>query len=72
MFALRDNENNLSIASQAWETAEHATSIAKETKKDSSTMTSIAALTMVFLPGTFVAVSSQSFCECQNTNLDTY
>ncbi|OTA90615.1 hypothetical protein M434DRAFT_13813 [Hypoxylon sp. CO27-5] len=55
MFALRDNENNLEIASRASKTAEDAATIAEETKRDSSTMTSIAALSMVFLPGTFVA-----------------
>ncbi|KAI1412348.1 hypothetical protein F5Y13DRAFT_199985 [Hypoxylon sp. FL1857] len=54
MFALRDNEN-LEIASRASKTAEEATVIAEETKRDSSTMTSIAALSMAFLPGTFVA-----------------
>ncbi|KAI0385096.1 hypothetical protein F5Y04DRAFT_292600 [Hypomontagnella monticulosa] len=55
MLAFRGNENNLHIASRALETAEQATAIAIETKRDSSTMTSIAALIMAFLLGTLVA-----------------
>ncbi|KAI0112735.1 hypothetical protein F4776DRAFT_639647 [Hypoxylon sp. NC0597] len=75
MFALRDNENNLEIASRASKTAEEATTIAEETKRDSPTMTSIAALSMIFLPGTFVAVSRncplyQICAHSKNTEVD--
>jgi hypothetical protein len=37
--------------------AETSTTIAEESKKDSSAMKAIAVLTMCFLPGTFLAVS---------------
>lgn len=44
----RDNRTNLKIA-------DLTTKIATETQKDSSSMITIAALTLLFLPGTFVA-----------------
>jgi hypothetical protein len=37
--------------------------IATETKRDSSAMKTIAVLTMVFLPGTFIAVCTVSFLD---------
>jgi hypothetical protein len=40
--------------------AEESKLIAAEARKDSSSMKTIAALTMVFLPGAFIAVSSVS------------
>ena len=45
-----DNRNNLNIANLT-------SKIAIETKRDSSSMITIAAVTMVFLPGTFISVS---------------
>ena len=45
-----DNSTNLKIANASAE-------IARETRKDSSSMITLAALTMLFLPGTFVSVS---------------
>jgi hypothetical protein len=48
-MAQKDSKVNLQLA-------EITTTIAKESKKDSSAMKAIAVLTMCFLPGTFVAV----------------
>lgn len=45
-----DNRTNLDIASSS-------KAIAEETRQDSSSMITIAAVTMFFLPGTFVSVS---------------
>lgn len=45
-----DNRNNLDIANLT-------SKIAIETKRDSSSMITIAAVTMIFLPGTFISVS---------------
>lgn len=45
-----DNHTNLKIA-------EISKSIAEETRKDSSSMITIAAVTIIFLPATFVSVS---------------
>jgi hypothetical protein len=49
-MAQKDSKTNIRLA-------ETTTEIAKEGKKDSSAMKSIAVLTMCFLPGTFLAVS---------------
>jgi hypothetical protein len=49
-----DNRTNLDIATTSKE-------IALETRKDSSSMITIAAVTMFFLPGTFVSVSLLCF-----------
>ena len=49
-----DNRNNLNIANLT-------SKIAIETKRDSSSMITIAAVTMVFLPGTFISVSNEPF-----------
>lgn len=49
-MAQKDSKVNIQLA-------ETSTSIAIETKKDSSAMKTIAGLTMFFLPGTFTAVS---------------
>ena len=46
-----DNRTNLKIANAS-------AKIAQETRKDSSSMITLAALTMLFLPGTFVSVST--------------
>ena len=46
-----DNRNNIEIARLTKD-------IAQESRKDSSSMITIAVLTMLFLPGTFVSVSS--------------
>lgn len=51
IIAQNDNRTNISIA-------EASRRIAFETKRDSDAMKTIAALTMVFLPATFVAVST--------------
>ncbi|OTA95519.1 hypothetical protein M434DRAFT_9766 [Hypoxylon sp. CO27-5] len=50
LLAQRNNETNRRLA-------ESSTSIARDTRRDSSAMKSIAILTMVFLPATFTAVS---------------
>jgi hypothetical protein len=44
-----DNRTNLQIA-------ELTSKISQEAKRDSSSMITIAAVTMVFLPGTFISV----------------
>jgi hypothetical protein len=41
-----------------YQISEQSRDIARENKRDSSAMKAIAVLTMVFLPGTFVAVCS--------------
>lgn len=46
-----DNRNNLNIANLT-------SKIAIETKRDSSSMITIAAVTMIFLPGTFISVNN--------------
>ena len=48
-----DNKTNLDIA-------DLTAKIALDTKRDSSSMITIAAVTMVFLPGTFISVSRNS------------
>ena len=48
-MAQRDNKLNIEIARDS-------KSIAVEGKRDSSAMKTIAVLTIVFLPGTFIAV----------------
>ena len=50
MIAQNDNQTNIAIA-------EASRRIAFETKRDSDAMKTIAALTMIYLPATFVAVS---------------
>ena len=49
----RNAELNLQVAQQSY-------AIASATKRDSSSMKSIAVVTTVFLPGTFVAVNISS------------
>ncbi|KAI9773483.1 MAG: hypothetical protein M1835_006160 [Candelina submexicana] len=53
LIAQNDSRTNISVA-------EASRQIAIETKRDSNAMKTIAALTMIFLPGTFVAVSTLS------------
>jgi hypothetical protein len=53
-MAAKDSKVNITLA-------ETSAVIAKESKKDSSAMKAIAVLTMFFLPGTFLAVSSPSY-----------
>jgi hypothetical protein len=48
-MAQKDSKVNLQLAATT-------TTIARESKKDSSAMKAIAVLTMCFLPGTFLAV----------------
>ena len=50
-----DNRTNLEIAKST-------KSLAEESRKDSSSMITIAVLTMVFLPGTFISVSRVATC----------
>ena len=60
-----DNHINIDIASTSKR-------IAEEAKRDSSSMITIAAMTMLFLPGTFVSVSTLllgSFEDCSRTML---
>ena len=61
----RDNQLNLSIAEHSrnlnkinTEIATSSAKIAEESRRDSASMKTIAVLTLVFLPGTAVAVSS--------------
>lgn len=49
----KDSKVNIKLAATS-------ATIAKETKKDGSAMKTIAILTMCFLPGTFLAVSSNT------------
>ena len=51
-----DNRTNLENNRTNLQIAETTAKIARETRKDSSSMITIAALTMLFLPGTFVSV----------------
>ena len=53
-----DNRTNIDIAATSKQIAEDSRRIAEEAKKDSSSMITIAAVTMLFLPGTFVSVST--------------
>ncbi|KAF8248641.1 hypothetical protein K440DRAFT_642060 [Wilcoxina mikolae CBS 423.85] len=53
-------EESKRIGEESKRIGEESKHIATETKKDSSSMKTIAALTMVFLPGTFVSVSAFS------------
>jgi hypothetical protein len=52
-MAQKDSKVNLQLAATT-------TTIAQESKKDSSAMKAIAVLTMCFLPGTFLAVCTPS------------
>lgn len=52
-MAQKDSKVNLQLAATT-------TTIARESKKDSSAMKAIAVLTMCFLPGTFLAVCTPS------------
>ena len=54
-MAQRDASTNLQIASVAQKDARTNLQIAREAKADSSAMKTIAALTMVFLPATFMS-----------------
>ena len=72
MFAQRDSRVNIQMAADSrslavdskrdvalnLQAAQQSVAIASATKRDSSSMKSIAVLTTVFLPGTFVAVST--------------
>ncbi|KAH9875469.1 hypothetical protein J1614_004961 [Plenodomus biglobosus] len=60
LIAQQENRANQNIAMESANIAAEAARIAFETKHDSSSMKAIAALTMVFLPFTFVAVRSAS------------
>lgn len=57
LLAKQDNQINQHIAVQSLNLAESSRHIATAAKRDSSTMKAIAALTMVFLPGTYISVS---------------
>ncbi len=54
-MAQKDLKVNLQLAATT-------TTIAKESKKDSSAMKAIAVLTMCFLPGTFPVVCTPATC----------
>jgi Mg2+ and Co2+ transporter CorA len=61
----RDNQLNLSIAEHSrhlnkinTDIAKSSQQIAVESRRDNASMKTIAVLTLIFLPGTFVAVSS--------------
>lgn len=56
MIGRKDTKTNLTISKSNLE-------IAKATKRDGNRMRSIAVLTMIFLPATFVAVRLCSFSE---------
>lgn len=57
----KDNTANLVFNLVTQQDANNNMSIARDMKKDSSSMNGIAALTMFFLPGTFTAVSSRPY-----------
>jgi hypothetical protein len=52
-----DTRTNIAIADQSRDIAKQSYNIAKDAKRDSTALKAIAAVTMLFLPGTFVAVS---------------
>jgi hypothetical protein len=65
------NLNSAALAASSRELAEDAKRLAEDTKRiaaatrrDSTSMKAIAALTMVFLPFTFVAVSHRYYTRC--------
>lgn len=74
MFVQRDSKLNTQMAQDSrqlavdskrnaelnLEAARQSVIIASETRRDSSSMKSIAVLTMAFFPGTFVAVSTST------------
>jgi hypothetical protein len=54
----RDNQLNITIAEESRKIAASSAKIAEESRRDSAAMKAIAVLTLTFLPGTTVAVSS--------------
>lgn len=52
----KDNRINIEIANTSKQIAADTQRVAEEARKDSSSMITIAAVTMLFLPGTFVSV----------------
>jgi len=53
-MANRDSTTNLQIAAESTQIAKKSASIAYETRRDSAAMKTIAILTMLYLPATFV------------------
>ena len=54
-MANRDSTTNLQIAAESTQIAKRSASIAYETRRDSAAMKTIATLTMLYLPATFVS-----------------
>lgn len=54
-MANRDSTTNLQIAAESTQIAKKSASIAYETRRDSAAMKTIATLTMLYLPATFVS-----------------
>lgn len=57
MFIQQDNKLNTKNADLNLRIAQESVAIATSAKRDSSSMKSIAVVTTLFLPGTFIAVS---------------
>jgi hypothetical protein len=57
VLAKQDNQANQQIAVQSLDLAESSRHIGAGAKRDSSAMKAIAALAMVFLPGTYISVN---------------
>jgi len=56
-MAQRDNDLNHETAESSRKTAERSLEVSENTKRDSAYMRNIAMVTLIFLPGTFMAVS---------------
>jgi DNA-binding IclR family transcriptional regulator len=56
-----ESRANVRLAAQNQEIAELTAELAQRTQRDSAAMITIAAVTMFFLPGTFVAVCTSIF-----------
>lgn len=54
LMANRDSTTNLQIAAESTQIAKKSATIAYETRRDSAAMKTIATLTMLYLPATFV------------------
>jgi hypothetical protein len=59
-----DTRASVELAEQSKEIAEFTAKLAKRTQRDGASMITIAAVTMLFLPATFIAVSHPIFQLC--------
>jgi uncharacterized membrane protein len=66
----QEMQTSRDIAASNTEVAKATARVAKETQRDSSSMITIAVVTMVFLPGTFVcAITSTTFFDHADTGI---